>query len=140
MKTLFAIALTLTSVSAFAQYQPGTKGNPYPNAQVISVQPGTSTFVQAMVPTQVFCDPGMGIPQIPMPQTPGKTVMFYHSDDCSTGFLTSVTLSGNIQMDEPTCRSKIPAANGNNVWGVKVNGRCINIQDMDFLNACIGQI
>jgi hypothetical protein len=139
MKTLFVLALTFVSTASFAQYQPGTKGNPYPNTQVVTVQPGSSTFIQPLVATQVYCE-GMPANYPPVQVPAGKTVMFYHSDDCSTGFLTSVTLTGNIQMDEPTCRAKIPAVNGNTVWGVKVNGRCINIQDMDFLNACIGQI
>jgi hypothetical protein len=66
MKSLFVLALSLISVSAFAQgpgrgYPPGTKGNPVPNVQVVTVQPGSSTYIQALVPTQVYCD-GSAIP------------------------------------------------------------------------------
>jgi hypothetical protein len=126
MKSMIVLALTLFSVSSFAQ-----------NVQVVSVQPGSKTYIQALVPTQVICESAK---VAPMGHAPGeKLVQFFRADNCEADFISSVSFTGNYQVDEALCRSK---AKGTDVlvWGVKVDGRCIDVQDTDFLKACIGQI
>ena len=145
MKFLSVLVLTLVSVTSFAQsYPPGTRGNPSPRPntstqpQVITVQPGTSTYVQAYMPTQVYCEYAAPAPA-PVPEY--KVVQFFTgSDSCGNGMVAEVRFSGNYTIDQETCRMKTSAIGNINIWSVRVDNRCVNIADMGLSAACASQM
>lgn len=140
MKILTILAMTLISVSSFAQVP--TRGNPYPRptpsqgTQLITVQPGTSTYVQAYLPTQVFCEYAQA-PNNPIPAPAFKAVQFYNgNDNCGAGFVADIRFSGNYEVDQEACRMKSTALGNPRVWSMSIDGRCLDISDTSFAAAC----
>lgn len=59
----------------------------------------------------------------------GYATLFYHSDSCQQSELIAA-------VDESTDCEKLAQAENDRVWGVMVDGRCINISDADMKVAC----
>lgn len=65
---------------------------------------------------------------LPPPRPPqyGEAVELYHSDSCSGGLIARVTPA-------TSCQS---FAQAQQAWGVKINGKCLNINDTSAVQAC----
>ncbi len=58
-------------------------------------------------------------------------VQYYNEDDCS-GELLAVTRNATDQV----CRDKALFVT-KKVWGIRINGKCENIRDDEFLHVCL---
>lgn len=62
----------------------------------------------------------------PQPPPRSNVIELYHSDSCSGGLIGIVNYRSNCDTD----------FRGSDAWGIKVNGRCLNIADMPASRAC----